>query len=99
MYDVMHVQLIECLGDALHDGHPFGLAQLTFDFEEVVELSAGAVLKEKIDVGVVVEAAIQLEYVDMVEVALDFDFPRQLLAEILAPYRRFLDDLDGQDQT
>jgi hypothetical protein len=64
----------------------------------MVELPSGPYLQDDVDVAGIVEAAVHLDDVGMVQEHLDFDLTRELVRYLLFSEQTLLDDLQGADE-
>ena len=96
--DAEPMKLVQSLTDAPHDGLPFVLPQLALDLEDVVKLSALAVLQQQVDVEPIMKNWVQFDDIDVIEKGLYFDFPDELLKESFLFDSLLLDDLHCQQK-
>ena len=64
----------------------------------MVELSSGSHFEDDVDVVGVVEAAVHLDDVGVVEEHLDLDLSGELVRDLLLPQQTLLDDLERADE-
>ena len=83
VYDPKGMYFIDSLADLPHDECDPSLGERLWFFELVVELPSCAYLKDDVDVEFVMEAAVHLDYVGVVEKHLDFDLSCKLVGYFL----------------
>lgn len=84
--DAQRVDLVDRIADLLDDGCHLGLLHGFGALELVEELPAGAHLHDDEDVGLIVEVAVHLDDVGVVEVQLDLHLSDELLDYLLLLY-------------
>jgi len=83
MYNPIRMYLINCLTDLFHDeGYPSLIQGLGF-LQLMVQLPSCSHLEDDIDVDTIVEAAIHLDYVGMVQKDLDLYLTNELIRDFL----------------
>lgn len=96
--DAQRVDLVDRVADLLDDRGDFSLLHGLGPFELMEELPACADLKYNEDVRLIVEVAVHLDDIGMVEVELDFHFSDELLNDLLLLDQPLLDHLESADK-
>jgi hypothetical protein len=99
MYNLIAVQVSHRLTDLLYTVRCRSLAQSLLIFDDFVELPRRAQLKQQIDIVFVVEKAVELDDVGVVQVHLDLQLPGQLVQDVLFFYYVFGDGFECADKT
>lgn len=92
------MQFIDCCAYLLHDPCDSLLGKGLASFELLEELSPHGYFQDDVDVLLIVEAAVQLDYIGMGEEHLDLDFPQELLLNALLPHHCLFDHLQSHDK-
>lgn len=96
--DTQRVDLIDCVADLLHDEGDARLGQRLCLLELMVELSACAHLQNDVDIGGIVEAAVEFDDIGMIEKHLDLHLSDKLVSDLLFMQQFLLDHLQGTDE-
>ena len=89
----------ESFRNSFENRYPFLIFEFTFNLEDIIELSIGTVLKDKIEVELISEETIEFDEVYMIEVRLYCYLSRELVSKILFPDGLFFDDFKGNEET
>lgn len=92
------VDLVDRLTDLPHDERDPRLRQRLGFFELVVELPPCPHLQNNVYIGRVVETAVHLDDIGVVEEHLDLDLSRELVGDLLLPQQTLLYDLQRTDE-
>lgn len=98
VYDPERVDFVDSLADLSHDEGDPGLGQRLSLFELMVKLSSSPDLQDDVDVECIVEAAVHLDDVRVIEVHLDLHLPYELIGDFLLMKQLLLDYLQGADE-
>lgn len=97
--DAERVDLVDRIADLLDDGGHLGLLHGFGALELVEKLPASAHLQDDEDVRLIIEVAVHLDDIGVVEVELDLHLPDELLHDLLLLNQPLLDHLQRADET
>lgn len=95
MNHIIEMKRIYTFTDPFHDRRPFFFSEFTLQFEDIIQLTIWAELKDQIDISFIRKDAIQLNQIDMAEVCLGCNLSSELIDKVLFPYSLFPDDFQG----
>ncbi len=93
--DSQRVNFVDCLANLAHDESDSSFRERLRLLELVVKLSSRSHLQDDVDVGRVVEAAVHLDNVGVIQKLLNLHFPDELISDLLLVQEFLLDHFQG----
>lgn len=98
MDDLQGVDFVNCLANLLHDGCQFGLCYWFRPLKLMLQLPSSAYLQYNVNVSLIVEVAVHLDDIGMVQKLLNLELSGELLNNFLLYNNLLLDHLQGANE-